>query len=296
MPPWRQANAISCASRFDALDQERNVLLSQARQRESEVEVLYRQADKVADRVRILETQKDMRERLAERGLVSKLVYLQTLEQFETARGDLAEIEGKIASADNAIEEAEAKITQLQSQRRNEALEEAGRVSADLASVRETINRLDDRVTRLDIKAPVRGIVKGLATNTVGGVIQPGSLVMEIVPVDEDLIVEARISPVDIGHISIGQKATVKITTFDFARFGSIEGEITKLSASTFKDRENEVYYKAEIRLSQNFVGDESAANRVLPGMVTEIDINTGERNVLRYPAAPSLPVPGCRP
>ena len=106
---------------------------------------------------------------------------------------------------------------------------------------------------------------------------------MEVVPVDEDLILEARISPVDIGHISIGQKATVKITTFDFALFGSIDGEITKLSASTFKDRENEVYYKAEIRLAQNFVGDESAANRLLPGMVTEIDINTGERTVLRY-------------
>ena len=224
-----------------------------------------------------------MRERLAAKGLVSKLVFLQTLEQYQTAVGELAEIRGKIISAESAIDEAGSKIAQLQSQRRNEALEETGRVAADLASVRETARRLKDRVTRLDILAPVHGIVKGLTTNTLGGVIPPGGLVTEIVPIDRELVVEARISPVDIGHIAVGHKATVKVTTFDFARFGSIEGTVTKISASTFKDRENEVYYKAEVRLESTFVGESSKANRILPGMVTEIDINTGTRTVLRY-------------
>ena len=178
---------------------------------------------------------------------------------------------------------AGSKMSQLQSQRRNEALEESGRVAADLASVRETSRRLGDRVQRLDIVAPVHGIVKGLGTNTVGGVIPPGGLVSEIVPMDKELIVEARISPVDIGHITIGHKANVKVTTFDFARFGAIEVIVTEISASTFKDRENEVYYKAEIKLKDAFVGDKSKKNRILPGMVTEIDINTGQKTVLRY-------------
>jgi membrane fusion protein, adhesin transport system len=268
---------------FDALDQEASVLEAQARQRRSELAVLGSQVLKLTERIRNLRTQKDMRERLAEKGLVSKLVFLQTLEQYQTAVGELAEIRGKMVSAESAIDEAGNKIAQLQSQRRNEALEETGRVAADLASVRETARRLNDRVTRLDITAPVHGIVKGLATNTVGGVIPPGGLVTEIVPIDRELIVEARISPVDIGHISIGHKATVKVTTFDFARFGSIEGTVTKISASTFKDRENEVYYKAEVRLENTYVGSDPKANRILPGMVTEIDINTGKRTVLRY-------------
>ena len=267
----------------DALAQEAGVLRSQARQRNSELAVLQSELRKMADRVRILGAQKDLRERLAAKGLVSKLVYLQTLEQYQTASGEMEEIRGKIVSARNAIEEADNKISQLQSQRRNEALEEAGRVAGDLASVHETIRRLEDRVTRLDIRAPVRGIVKGMATNTVGGVIPPGGLVTEIVPVDEELIVEAKISPADIGHISIGQKATVKVTTFDFARFGAIDGTVSKISASTFKDRENNVYYKAEVKLDHKYVGTDPKQNRVLPGMVTEIDINTGERSVLRY-------------
>lgn len=271
------------AQQNEALLEEINVLDSQARQRVSELEVLKRQAAKLAGRVRVLGTQHDMRERLAAKGLVSKLVYLQTLEQFQTARGDLSEIHGKIDSATGAISEAANKISQLRSQRRNEALEEAGRVAADLAGVRETARRLSDRVTRLDIKAPVHGIVKGMAPNTVGGVIPPAGLVTEIVPIDEELVVEARISPIDIGHITVGQKADVKITTFDFARFGSITGEIVKLSASTFKDRENEVYYKAEIKLAHTYAGADPAKNPILPGMVTEIDINTGSRTVLRY-------------
>lgn len=268
---------------LEALDQEANVLQSQARQRRSELEVLRSQVRKLGDRIQILGTQKEMRERLAAKGLVSKLVYLQTLEQFKTAIGDLEEIRGKIVSAESAIDEAGDKIAQLQSQRRNEALEETGRVAADLTSVRETARRLNDRVNRLDISAPVHGIVKGLSINTVGGVIPPGGLVTEIVPIDRELVVEARISPVDIGHITIGHKATVKITTFDFARFGSIDGTVTKISASTFKDRENEVYYKAEVKLDSTFVGDNPAANRILPGLVTEIDINTGQRTILRY-------------
>jgi len=267
----------------EALAQEINVLLSQTGQRKSELEVLRSQSRKLGARIDNLNTQKQMRERLAAKGLVSKLVYLQTLEQFQTAEGELAEVQGKIISAESAIEEAGNKIAQLNSQRCNEALEEAGKVAGEIASTRETIRRLRDRVSRLDIVSPVHGIVKGMATNTVGGVIQPGGLITELVPIDKELIVEAKVQPIDIGHISIGQNAKVKVTTFDFARFGSIEGTVAKISATTFKDRNEEVYYKANIRLDKNYVGDKPTVNRVLPGMVTEIAINTGERTVLRY-------------
>ncbi|NKB19798.1 MAG: HlyD family type I secretion periplasmic adaptor subunit [Alphaproteobacteria bacterium] len=267
----------------EALAQEINVLLSQTGQRESELQVFRSQAKKLGARIDNLNTQKQMRERLAAKGLVSKLVYLQTLEQFQTAEGELAEVKGKIISAESAIEEAGNKIAQLKAQRRNEALDEAGKVAGDIASARETIRRLSDRVTRLDVVAPVHGIIKGMATNTVGGVIQPGGLVTEIVPIDKELIVEAKVQPIDIGHISVGQKAKVKVTTYDASRFGSIEGTVTKISATTFKERNDEVFYKANIKLDKNYVGDKPTVNRVLPGMVTEIDINTGERTVLHY-------------
>ena len=267
----------------DSLEKERQVLLSQHNQRISELEVLRREDSKLVLRVKNLSKQKAMHDALLKTGLVSRLVYLQTLEQHDSAVGDLSEVRGKITRAGSAIEEAIGKIAKLEAERRNDALTEAGKASGEIATIKETIVRAQDRVTRLEVTAPVRGIVKGLTTHTIGGVVAPGGLITEIVPADEELVVEARISPIDIGHISIGQKAAVKITTYDFARFGAVDGFVTKLSATTFKDREDEIYYKAEVKLDKNYVGDTRGENLVLPGMVTEIDVITGERTMLRY-------------
>lgn len=266
-----------------SLEKERQVLLSQHDQRISELEVLHRQESKLVLRGKNLSKQRSMHDTLVKTGLVSRLVYLQTLEQYDSAVGDLSEVRGKITRAQGAIEEAIGKIAKLKAERRNEALIEAGKASGEIAALKETMVRAQDRVTRLGVIAPVRGIVKGLATHTIGGVVAPGGQITEIVPADEELVVEARISPIDIGHISIGLKAAVKITTYDFARFGAVDGRVTKLSATTFKDRENEIYYKAEVRLDKNYVGDNPGENLVLPGMVTEIDVITGERTMLRY-------------
>ena len=266
-----------------SLEKERQVLLSQHDQRISELEVLHRQESKLVLRGKNLSKQRSMHDTLVKTGLVSRLVYLQTLEQYDSAVGDLSEVRGKITRAQGAIEEAIGKIAKLEAERRNEALIEAGKASGEIAALKETMVRAQDRVTRLGVIAPVRGIVKGLATHTIGGVVAPGGQITEIVPADEELVVEARISPIDIGHISIGLKAAVKITTYDFARFGAVDGRVTKLSATTFKDREDEIYYKAEIKLDKNYVGDNPGENLVLPGMVTEIDVITGERTMLRY-------------
>ena len=266
-----------------ALVNERKVLQHQRSQRRSELVVLERQAKRLTSRVSNLGKQKNMHSRLVKRGLVSRITYLQTLELYESAVSERSEIRGKIARARSAIREASGKIQRLDSTRRNDAITESGKVSGELASLRELMVRAKDRAVRVDVRAPVRGIVKGLAVHTVGGVVAPGGLITEIVPVNRELVVEARVSPIDIGHISPGQKASVKVTTFDVARFGEIEGEVTKISATTFKDRQNEIYYKAEIKLEKGYVGDKPGKNLVLPGMVTDVSIITGERTLLRY-------------
>lgn len=267
----------------EALENERGVLLHQRDQRKSELDVLNRQASRLEGRIANLAKQKNMHETLVKRGLVSQIVYLQTLEQYDSAVGEGAEITGKIARAQSAIEEADGKVQRLDSSRRNDALSDSGKVSGELAGIRELIVRARDRAARIDVRAPVRGIVKGMTVHTLGGVVAPGGLITEIVPVNQELVVEARVSPIDIGHISLGQQATVKVTTFDVARFGDLEGKVTKISATTFKDREDEIYYKAEIKLDKNYVGDKPGENLVLPGMVTEVDIITGDRTLLRY-------------
>jgi len=267
----------------ESLSKEKDVLLYQRSQRQSELTVLMRQASRLKSRIANLAKQKNMHETLVKRGLVSRIVYLQTLEQYDSAVGESAEIRGKIDRAKSAIEEADGKIQRLASSRRNDALSESGKISGEMAGLRELIVRAKDRAARVEVRAPVRGIIKGLTVHTIGGVVAPGGLITEIVPVNQELVVEARVSPIDIGHISPGQKAAVKVTTYDVARFGELAGKVTKISATTFKDRQDEIYYKAEIKLERNYVGDKPGQNPVLPGMVTEVDIITGERTLLRY-------------
>jgi HlyD family secretion protein/adhesin transport system membrane fusion protein len=266
-----------------ALLKDREVLRHQRAQRKSELSVLKLQASRLKSRIANLAEQKNINKTMVKRGLVSRIAYLQILEHYESAVGESAEIVGKRARAKSAIEEAEGKIQRLNSSRSNDALTESGKISGEMAGIRELIVRAKDRAERVEVRAPVRGIVKGLAVHTIGGVVAPGGLITEIVPVNRELVVEARITPIDIGHISPGQKAVVKVTTFDVARFGELNGEVTKLSATTFKDRQDEIYYKAEIKLDQNYVGDKPGENLVLPGMVTEANIITGERTILRY-------------
>jgi len=278
----REERAI-LRQQYQALANERDVLRHQRAQRKSELVVLGRQASRLKSRIANLAKQKNMHESLVKRGLVSQIVYLQTLEYYNGAVGESAEIKGKIVRGQSAIEEASGKIQRLDSSRRNDALGESGKISGEMAGIRELIVRAKDRAARIDVRAPVRGIVKGLTVHTIGGVVTPGGLITEIVPVNQELVVEARVSPIDIGHISPGQKASVKVTTFDVARFGELEGKVTKISATTFKDRQDEIYYKAEIRLNKNYVGNKPDENLVLPGMVAEVDIITGERTLLRY-------------
>lgn len=153
-----------------------------------------------------------------------------------------------------------------------------GRLSAELAQVREGIARAIDRVDRLDIRAPVRGVVKDMRFRTVGGVVAPGAPVTDIVPMEQGLLAEVKISPRDVGHVRVGQDVVTKISTYDFARYGVVMGKLTSLSA-TFQEQDGQVYYKGFVKLDRVGVGPDPAANPLLPGMVLQADIRLGSRS-----------------
>jgi membrane fusion protein, adhesin transport system len=119
--------------------------------------------------------------------------------------------------------------------------------------------------------------------HTVGGVIPPGAIITEIVPLDKELVVEAKIQPRDVGHVRIGQPVTVKVTTYDFSRYGGITGELKDVSASTFLDEQGEPYYKGIVELDRNYVGKDPMHNRVMPGMTVQADIKTGKKTLFSY-------------
>lgn len=148
----------------------------------------------------------------------------------------------------------------------------------------------DDSLQRAKVVSPVRGIVKNIEVNTIGGVIAPGGKIMDIIPLDDQLIVEAKISPQDIAHIRLNDAALVKITAYDYAVYGGLEGEVILISPDTLQDeiQRDHVYYRILIRTSKDALINKAGKEfQIFPGMVAEVDIKTGSKSILRYLVKP---------
>ncbi|MFQ9867128.1 MAG: HlyD family efflux transporter periplasmic adaptor subunit [Bilophila wadsworthia] len=156
-------------------------------------------------------------------------------------------------------------------------MEELNKRRAELASLTESLAAGSDRVTRTELKSPVRGTIKQIMLKTVGGVAKPGEPIMEIVPLDDTLLVETRIRPGDIAFIRPNQKAMVKVTAYDFSIYGGLQGEVEQISADTIEDRKGDLFYVAKIRTTGRHHPPREQLP-IIPGMVCTVDILTGKR------------------
>lgn len=266
----------------------RAVILSQLEQKRADLNLLEAQHRTLRDQVDSLAEELRIREELVGKGLVTRITYLDNKRELSRVKGELARIIGQTVSAREAVVEIESRLTDNQSTLMRQTMDEMGVAVNELAQVQESIGRLEDRVQRLVITAPARGYVKGLVVKNVGAVIAPGALVAELVPVDNDLKVDARITTRDIGHVKVGQPVRVKVTTYDFARYGSVLGTLQAISASSFVDeKKGEPYFKATISLERNFVGETQGRYVITPGMTVQAEIITGEKTLLQYMLKP---------
>lgn len=224
-----------------------------------------------------------MKQGLEAKGVVSKKELIDSERDVNNLKGKIRSVNAQIAEAEQAISEYKNRLNTLKVKMHDKALQELEEVESQIAQNKETLGKLEGRVNRMAVRSPVRGLVKGLRVNTIGGVINAGEPIMEIVPLDSTLIIEARIPPREIGVLKVGQTARVKVSAFDFSRYGIIEGQLDFLSATTFVDEREESYYKGRISLTKNHVGPNPERNLILPGMTVEADIITGEKTVLAY-------------
>jgi HlyD family secretion protein/adhesin transport system membrane fusion protein len=267
----------------EARESQRTVLLSRIDQRRVELDGLEERKQNLDAQIDITTEQVGMRRNLVKKGLDSRVNLLDSERKLTEIRGDLLGVMGEISRTREALHEAEGALAELDAKIRNDALNEMGDVTGELAEVRESLSRLEDRVARLEVKAPVAGVVNGLSTRTIGSVVAPGEVLLEIVPIEETLIAEVQILPHDIGHLSIGQAARVKVTSYDVAQFGALDGKLSHISASTFQDEAGEPFFKGVIELSQAYIGGGAERHPVLPGMVVDVDISTGRKTLLQY-------------
>ncbi|AVF34398.1 HlyD family type I secretion periplasmic adaptor subunit [Rahnella sikkimica] len=184
------------------------------------------------------------------------------------------------------INEMESKATDLETQYNVRAGEELAKANAEIEAQRSVILGRKDSLNRLEFFSPVKGIVKNIDVNTVGGVIPPNGKLMTLVPIDDQMLVEAQISPRDVAFIHPGQKAKVKITAYDYSIYGSFDGEVTTISPDTIQDevRRDVYYYRVNIKTHANYLENKHKEKfYIFPGMIATVDIKTGNKSILDY-------------
>jgi adhesin transport system membrane fusion protein len=219
-------------------------------------------------------------------GAVSEVDILRLEREVARSRGDSEQSTAQIARVQASIGEAQRKIQETELTFRNEARKEMAEVLGKLNALNEGAVALADKVDKSQIKSPVRGRVQRLLANTVGGVIQPGKDIVEIVPLDDALVLEARVQPKDIAFIAPGQAATVKFSAYDFSIYGGMAAEVENISPDTVIDERGNAFYLVRVRTVGAKFNDKLP---IIPGMTAEVDILTGNKSVLSYLLKPVL-------
>ncbi|MBD3829324.1 MAG: HlyD family type I secretion periplasmic adaptor subunit [Arcobacter sp.] len=281
-------------NRFRELKSSVNVLKNQENQKIQELKEIESTIKKLTDSLGFIEEQRKTIRKLVERGIKSNYDLLDIEKEYNQTKGDLQTAKLSISRSNFAILEAGNRIQEKLNTFRSEA-------STELQKTVSQINRFEaklvgdrDKVAKTTITSPVDGIIKQLNFNTIGGVVQSGMDLIEIVPLSDALVVEAKIDPKDIAFINPSQKAIIKITAYDFSIYGGLDGKIVEISADTIVDKESKEgksYYRVLVKTDKNYLERKGKKLPIIPGMVATVDIVTGKKTILDFILKPILKV-----
>lgn len=261
------------------------VLDRQRQQRQQEAEVARIEIDTSERQLSIVAEERTLLEPLVERGIEPRTTLLALRQREEDLAGRIARAKATLQGIGAALSEIEDTAAATRSRFRAEALADLADATAELASLRPALPALQSLADRAVLRAPVRGIVNRLHRRTLGGAVRPGEDVVEIVPLDDRLLVEAYLLPQDIAFLQVGQPVRVKLTAYDFTRYGALDGRILKIGASTVRrdERDEAEVFVVTIETSGAMLDANGAQVRILPGMTAEVDILAGKRRVIDY-------------
>ena len=274
-------------SRRAELDATIGVARQQSTQRSQELISIRARREQASQSYTLTARELEMTRPLVRTGAVSDVELLRLERDVARYRGERDSASSDIPRLESAVAEANRKIQEVELTFRNVARSELSEVNAKLSALSEGSTALEDRVKQTEIRSPVNGTVKQLKVNTVGGVVQPGKDVIELVPSDDALLLEAKVLPRDIAFLRPGQKALVKFTAYDFAIYGGLEATLEQIGADSVVDEKGNAYFVVRVRTLSNTIGHQKLP--IIPGMVAEVDILTGKKTVLSYLMKPIL-------
>jgi len=276
-------------SRKAELRQSLEVKQAQISQRQNELKELNTRLRELSKTYDLYQREIRLTKPLVSQGAVSEMEVLQLERKAGEMLGEIETTKQSIPRIQSKIEESQAAMRELRLNFANRAKAEYHEVAAQLGEDKASSLALKDRLERTMVRSPVNGTVNRILVNTVGGVIQPGMNLVEIVPTEGTLLVEAKIKPSDIAFLRPNQKAMVKFTAYDYTIYGGLEAKLEQIGADSITDEKKESYYLVTLRTDKNYIGTREKPLPIIPGMIASVDILTGKKTILSYLLKPIL-------
>ncbi|UVJ45317.1 HlyD family type I secretion periplasmic adaptor subunit [Pseudomonas sp. LS1212] len=276
-------------SRQRRLSSEQNTLNEQLRQKTQELAEFRSKQEQYRSSLGLLQQELNMSTPLVGTGAISPVEILRLKRSAVEVRGSMDATRLAIPRAEAAINEIKSKIEESELIFRSEAAKELNEKRTELSKITATSIAIEDRVTRTTVVSPVHGIIKLLKVNTIGGVVQPGSDLVEIVPLEDNLLIEAKVRPQDVAFLHPGQPAMVKFSAYDYTIYGGLKARLELIGADTVTDDKGNSFYLIQVRTDKNHLGGDNKPLLIIPGMTATVDIITGEKSVLDYLLKPVL-------
>lgn len=290
-PQYVQSEVNLYESRKNELDVKINILKEQKDQKEQELIEMKGKREQVQRSLQLVKKELDLTRPLAAQGAVSEVEVLRLERTVNDLEGELTQAELSIPRLESAVSSANRKIDEMRITFKTEAITELNKTRAEYQRLLETQRAAQDRFSRTVVRAPVKGTVNQVHIKTIGGVIQPGEDLFDIVPLGDTLLIEANIRPSDIGFLRPGLKATTKISAYDFSIYGGLDAIVEHISADTITDEKGDPYYQVKVRTTEKnyLMGKQGERLHIQPGMSATVDILTGQKTVLEYLLKPII-------
>lgn len=269
-----------------------NTLEFQLSQKRQELQEILAKEKQLERSLVFIAEQRDTIKRMVQSGSKSNIELLKAESSYNETKGSLEATSLSIPRSKLAIEEAESKIYEKISNFKTESSTKLQETESELKKITSRLVSDTDKLSKTIVRSPVNGIVKIINLNTIGGVVKSGDNLIEIVPDNDILLIEAKIDPKDIAFINPTLKVIVKITAYDFSIYGALEGKIVEISADSIKDKEskdNKMYYKVLIQTTQNYLERNGNKFPIIPGMIASVDIVTGKKTIMDFILKPIL-------
>jgi len=274
------------------LENEISIAQHEVEQKSEDLKGYESQLKQLEEQLELSKQELDILIPLVKKGLSGKLDLLKAKREMADVKGRIASTKNNITRCEAALQQAKQKLKNVPVNFRTEDLNELREAQNKLATAKEMIVSEGDRVSRMEVRSPVRGVIKQILVSTVGSAVRPGEEVIEIVPLEDTLLIEAQVKPSDIAYLRPGLPAIVKITAYDYSIYGGLKAELVRISADSIDTQEGgrkQSFYKVLIRTLNNKLSKSSKEVPIIPGMVATVDILTGKKTILRYLLKPII-------